>query len=617
MRDAPYVSPVRVDVVRRADGCLILTNPHPLRPAAADVVAPLAHHAATRPDHVWLAGPDGAGGWIQVTYAAGWERVRALAAGLDRHLPPAAVVAIASGNSLAHALLAYALALCGRVAAPVTPAYAVRARDSRRFDEAMQVLGAHAVFLEGPQLARAAGWAADRGLERIVLDCPVRGPALDLNVIEAEGRAAAPRWTPPRLDPAQPAKLMLTSGSTGTPKAVIVTHANLAANAAQIRSTFDPAREEALWPEGIVMVNHLPWSHSLGGNAVLHMLTVAGGTLHIDPGTPTPDGLAATCASIRSVRPNYHLTVPLGWSLLAGALEQDDALAEALFANLRILQYGGASLTRDVYERLQAVARRVTGGEVTVAAGYGATETAPTVCNVHWPNRRMGLVGLPVPGLELKLVPTGDGRLEARVRGPGITPGYHGDPVRTASAYDGEGFYCLGDALRFADPGRPEAGLAFDGRLGETFKLASGSWVPVGPVRLALVGASGGLFSDAVICGEGGDEVCALVFLDAATAGRLAGRNGPQGELAGRNGPLGELARDPAVLSAAAQVLDRAGAGQPATRRVVRIALLDTPPSLEDGEITDKGYLNQARCRVVRAAAVARVMAAREAVLVV
>lgn len=605
MRETPYVSPVRVDVARRADGCLILTNPHPLRPAHTTVVEPLAQHAATIPDRTWLAAPDGAGGWLRLGYAAGWQRVQALAAGLDRVLAPGAVVAIASGNSLAHALLTYALALTGRAAAPVTPAYATRARDSRRFDEAMQVLGAQAVFLEGPALARAAGWAANLGLARIVLDCPAAGDCIAFEALEAAGTAALPGWQAPAIDPAAPAKLMLTSGSTGSPKAVIISHANLAANAAQIRSTFDPAREAQLWPDGIVMVNHLPWSHSLGGNAVLHMLTVAGGTFHIDPGTPTPEGLAATVASIKSVRPNYHLTVPLGWALLAGALERDEALAEALFANLRIMQYGGAALTQDVYDRLQAVARRVTGDEITVAAGYGATETAPTVCNVHWPNGRMGLVGLPVPGLELKLVPDGAGKLEARVRGPGIMPGYRGDPDKTAAAFDEEGFYRLGDALRFADPDRPEAGLAFDGRLSETFKLASGSWVPVGPVRLALVQASNGLFSDAVIFGEGTDTVCALAFLDRA---RAAGLTGLPQDAAG-------LASHPAILAAAASALESAAAGQPATRKVVRLGLLPDAPSLEEGEITDKGYLNQARCRAVRAQAVAAVLAAQVPVI--
>jgi feruloyl-CoA synthase len=612
MREAPYVSPVRVDVERRADGALLLTNPHPLRPAFDDVIAPLAGHAARRSDHLWLAGQEADGSWRRLGYGEGWQQVQALAAGLDAVLPAGVVVAIVSGNSIAHALMTYALALCGRIPAPVTPAYCARARDSRRFDEAVTVLGASAVFVEGQACARAADWGAASGLTVIGKDVAASGTTgtalLSLAALVAQGQARlAAGWQPPPIDPQAPAKLMLTSGSTGAPKAVIVTHANLAANAAQIRSTFDPGAEDRLWPDGIVMANHLPWSHSLGGNAVLHMLTVAGGSLWIDPGAPTPEGLAATVETLRHVRPNYHLTVPLGWSLLAGALEADVALAEALFANLRIMQYGGAALTQDVYTRLQAVAQRVTGEQITVAAGYGATETAPTVCNVHWPNGRMGLVGLPVPGLTVKLVPTGDGKLEARVKGPGITPGYWRDAEKTAAAFDAEGYYCLGDALKFADPEKPEAGLVFDGRLSETFKLAGGSWVPVGPVRLGLVQASDGLFADAVICGEGGEEVCALAFLNLARARTLTGR---------AQALLAELADDPAIVAAAEEIVGRAGAGQPPTRRIVRLALLPDGPSLEDGEITDKGYLNQARCRAVRVQAVEAVCAVRASVIV-
>jgi feruloyl-CoA synthase len=594
MRSAPYVSPVRVAVERRPDGALILTNPHPLRPAFANVVAPLRHWAETAPDRLWLAGREG-GTWRRLTYAEGWRLTRALATGLAGRFAAGEVIAVASGNSIAHALLTYAAPLAGLVVAPITPAYSTKTRDPRRLHEALGTLKARAVFLEGADFARASQWAKAAGV------LPIHaGDGLD--AAGAVGFAdlfgdpeRAP--DPDALDPDAPCKLLLTSGSTGAPKAVIVSHANLAINAAQIRSTFDPAKEAAIWPDGIVMANHLPWSHSLGGNAVLHMLLHAGGSLWIDPGAPTPEGLPATIDTIKLVRPNYHLTVPLGWSLLAGALEADAVLAEALFADLRVMQYGGAALTQDVHARLQAVARRVTGEPITLAAGYGATETAPTVCNVHWPNNVMGLVGLPVPGVALRLVPQGE-KLEARVKGPGVTPGYFGAPDKTAAAFDEEGWYLLGDALRFVDPERPEAGLAFDGRLSEEFKLDNGSFVPAGLIRPALVQASDGLFTDAIICGEGRAFVSALAFVDLAKARALAG-TGP-----GDDDPDALIAH-PAVRAAARKALDRANAGQPTTRSVRRLVLLSRPPSLEDGEITDKGYLNQSRCRACRAEAVA------------
>lgn len=598
MRHAPYVHPVRVLVQRRPDGTLILSNPHPLRPAYDSVVAPLLHWASVAPDRIWLAVPDAGEGPVIVTYAQGVARVAALAAGLARRFARGSVIAIGSGNSIAHALVTYAAAWAGLIAAPVTPAYAEKARDPRRLHEALAVTGAAALFLEGAGLERAAGWAAAAG---VPVTSMADAPFGTQGEIVFEGLSDDPQAAPDPggIDPDRPCKLLLTSGSTGAPKAVVVTHRNLACNAAQIRSTFDPDGEAEAWPDGIVMANHLPWSHSLGGNAVLHMLTHAGGTLWIDPGAPNAAGLARTVATLKSVAVDYHITVPLGWALLADALEADEDLARTFFSRLRIMQYGGAALTADVFERLQAVARRQTGDEITLAAGYGATETAPTVCNVHWPNRVMGLVGLPVPGLELKLAPEA-GKLEARVRGPGVTPGYWRDPERSAAAFDEEGFYRLGDALRFADPDRPEAGLAFDGRLSERFKLANGSFVPVGMVRARLVEASDGLFSDAVICGEGAQALSALAFVAPARAAALAGAD---------TGDLAALARHPTVRAAALAALRAAADGEPPTRRVARLILLDRAPSLEEGEITDKGYLNQARCRASFADAAARLTA--------
>ena len=588
MRPAPYISPVRVDLLERSDGSLILTNPHPLRPAFANVVAPLEYWAQHAPDRLWLAGFEG-GAWRHLSYDEGWTLVQCLASGLYQRFARGTIIAIASGNSISHALLTYAAPLAGMAVAAITPAYSTKARDPRRLYEAIQTVNAQAVFMEGLAYARPALWAEQ---ENISVISPGDGfgtrDEISLDTLFGDP-ALAPMLN--SLDPYDACKYLLTSGSTGAPKAVIVTHANLAINAAQIRSTFDADLEAKIWPDGIIMANHLPWSHSLGGNAVLHMLAHAGGSLWIDPGTPTADGLAATIATIKHVRPNYHLTVPLGWSLLTTALENDAELAEALFSNLRIMQYGGAALTQDVYARLQTIVARVTGDEITLAAGYGATETAPTVCNVHWPNNIMGLVGLPVPGLELKLVPHGE-KLEARVRGPGITTGYLGQTEKSAAAFDEEGFYRLGDALRFVDRDDPSKGLAFDGRLSEEFKLNNGSFVPAGIIRPALVQASQGLFTDAVICGEGRAEVCALVFVNGAYAAVLADSQ-PE--------DLAVLCWNGQVRDAAKAALIRAADGEPTTRRIARIILLTSPPSLEDGEITDKGYLNQSACRSNRA----------------
>ncbi|HMO44067.1 MAG TPA: AMP-binding protein, partial [Phenylobacterium sp.] len=275
----------------------------------------------------------------------------------------------------------------------------------------------------------------------------------------------------------------------------IVAHRALALNSAQIAACFDD-------DEPPVMVNSAPWSHSLGANSILHMAATRGGTLYIDAGQPTAARFAETVRNLREIAPTYHNMVPAGWMLLVDELEKDAELARTFFSRLRLMQYGGASLGQDVSDRLQAVAVRTVGEKISFASGYGATETGPTACNVHWPNDRMGLIGLPVPGTAVKLVPAA-GKLEFRVRGPQITPGYLGRPELSAQSFDEEGFYILGDAARLVDEDQPEEGLAFDGRISENFKLASGTFVPVGEVRTAAVSAVGGAVSDAVVCGEG------------------------------------------------------------------------------------------------------------------
>lgn len=566
IRPAPYVAEPRVTMTRRDDGALILANPWPLRPAHRFVWEALAHWADAAPDATWLAAWTGAG-WAGLTYADGWARVQALAGALVAQIGPRQRIAVLSGNSIAHALLTYAAARAGGSVAVITPAYSLAAATPDRLRGALAAARPDAVWAEGAGFERALGWIGDLGLAAL--------PA-DLDSLIAQG-LPAPDLS---IDPDSPAKILLTSGSTGAPKAVVMTHRNLCANAAQIRSTFDEAAEAADWGR-IVMLNGLPWAHSLGGNAVLHMLTTAGGTLHLDPGAPVAHRLAPTLEALRTVSPNYHITVPAGWGLLVGALEQDAALAGRFFAELRIAQYGGASLPAALIDRLQALSIAATGRRVTLAAGYGATETGPTVCNVHWLNGRAGLVGLPVPGLSLKLVPAGD-KWEARVKGPGVMPGYLDDPERTAAAFDDEGFYRLGDALRLVDPDRPEAGLAFDGRLAEEFKLASGVWVNAGDVATALVSAGGGLITHAAVCGENAEALFAILF---AAPGA-----------------------HPTVAALEALLL-RCNTGQPPSRQVRRAVLADGPPDLSAGEVTDKGTLNQSLARARRSELVARLIA--------
>jgi feruloyl-CoA synthase len=358
-----------------------------------------------------------------------------------------------------------------------------------------------------------------------------------------------------------------------------------------IRSVWDEDRLNEITGGPQVMVNFLPWSHTYGANAILHNMLDWGGTLYLDQGAPTPARLPEMLRNLKEIPTTQHTTVPQAWAALATALEEDAGLAEVFFSRLTSMAYGGAAMGQDIYERLQVVAVRVTGQRISLSAGFGATETAPTASNVHWPNGTMGLIGLPLPGNSFKLVPTA-GKLEVRVKGVNVTPGYFRDPKKTAAAFDEEGFYRLGDAVKFVDPAQPEKGLAFDGRTVEEFKLSSGTWVSTGSVRVAAVTASGGVLSDAIVCGLNRDEIGLLGFLNEAYCRRLAG-----GDLA-----LDELICHPAVEAALREGLAAHNRKNPnAASRITRLLLQSVQPQADLGEITEKGYINQSRTQELRA----------------
>jgi feruloyl-CoA synthase len=391
-----------------------------------------------------------------------------------------------------------------------------------------------------------------------------------------------------RAKPGDIAKLLLTSGSTGHPKAVVCLHQAVAITAAQVAACYED-------PDPPVVVNQAPWSHSLGANAILQMITHRGGTLYIDAGAPVAGRHLETVRNLEEIAPTYHNMVPAGWDLLAGELEHNPVLARRFFSRVRVLQYGGAALAQSTCDRIQAVARATVGEGITFASGYGATETGPTATNVHWPNLTMGLMGLPVPETTVKLTPA-QGRLEFRVKGPQVCAGYYRNEAATLAAFDEEGFYCLGDAARPVDPHRLEAGLLFDGRLSENFKLSSGVFVNAGGLRIAALSAIGGAAADAVVCGENQGAVGLLIFLNRPYCQKLAG------EAAGVSSPMIR-----AAIQEGLQRLNqdaKGGAG-----RVGRALILDDAPDLPSGEVTDKGYINQALARSRRAEDVRRLFA--------
>jgi feruloyl-CoA synthase len=576
-RDARY-APRALEVEER-DGSLILRNPMPYSDAVRTTTAPLARWAAEAPDRVWLAERDGEG-WRTVTYAEARTKVEALTGslanlGLSRGQP----LLILARNGIDHALIAYAAMSLGAPAAPVSPQYGLKGADLTRLAHAVERLKPAAVYADDAEAfsdALAAPFLA--GLPVVASRHARPGDIVFTDLLNSAPRS-------PTARPDDVAKLLLTSGSTGRPKAVVCTHANIALNAAQIEACYAD-------PEPPVLVNSAPWSHSLGANAILHMVLHRGGTLYIDAGQPTPGRFSETLRNLREVATTYHNMVPAGWGMLVGELERDDALAARFFEKVRVLQYGGASMAQSILDRVQAVAVRTIGERITFAAGYGATETGPTACNIHWLNARSGMVGLPTPGTSVKLVPAGDGgKFEIRVKGPQVSPGYLDQPEATAQAFDEDGFYRLGDAARLADPEDPAAGLVFDGRLVENFKLASGTFVAAGALRVAAVSAIGGAVSDAVVCGEGQAGVGLMLFLDTKACERLGDRS--------------------AVRAAIAVGLAGLNASAKGGGKVVRALILDGAPDAASGELTDKGYINQALARERRPTELARLFADR------
>ncbi|THD56048.1 feruloyl-CoA synthase [Phenylobacterium sp.] len=567
----PRYAPRRLEIEHRGGGEMVLINPTPYSTRFLTMTAPLAHWAKAAPQRVWLAERSGKG-WRTVTFAEAHEQVMALAGGLrSLGVQGPGPLLILAHNGIDHALIAYAAMSQGVPVAPVSPQYGLKGANPERLARACEVLQPCAVYTDDAALfAEGLGAPFLAGLPTIASKHARPGDAAFADLARSPAAVAT-------AQAGDTAKYLLTSGSTGHPKAVICSHANVTLNSAQIAACFND-------PDPPVMVNSAPWSHSLGANSILHMSAYRGGTLHIDHGQPTAARFGETVRNLRELSPTYQNMVPAGWMLFVDELEKDEALARRFFERVRVLQYGGAALGQATADRIQAVAARTVGEKISFASGYGATETGPTACNVHWPNDVMGLIGLPVPGTSVRLVPMA-GKLDFRVKGPQITAGYLGLPERSTEAFDDEGFYILGDAARLVDPDDPTRGMVFDGRLSENFKLASGTFVGVGDLRIGAVGAIGGAVTDAVVCGEGREAVGLLLY------------------------PNPRLTPD-AVAAAVRAGLETFNAkARGSGGRVARALVLPDAPDPVSGEITDKGYIAQALARQRRADAIQRLFA--------
>jgi feruloyl-CoA synthase len=579
--------PFSTDVERRGDGTVLLRPRRALGSYPVRLIDTLEHWASVAPERILVAERAASGEWIEVTYAQMLERVRGIAAGLLAHdLSAERPIAILSGNSIEHFTLGLAAMWAGIPYCPISPSYSHVSGDLIKLRQVLELLtpGLLAAFDAAP-FVRALRLTSHETVLVGDADLPGRTVTPLAALVAAPSRALADAHE--RVDADTIARFLLTSGSTGQPKAVITTHRMICSNAMALRQALP-----FVVSEPPVLVDWLPWNHTFGGSHNIGLVLLNGGSLYIDGGKPTASGIAPTLSNLREISPTVYFNVPKGFELLAHHLRADPVLRRTFYRRLRAYFFAGASLAQHTWDALDSLSIEERGEKTPMLSGLGATETGPSITFTTPAMARSSVLGLPAAGNLVKLAPVED-KLELRVRSPGVTPGYWRDPALTSAALDEEGFYRTGDAVRLLDARDPTRGLLFDGRITEDFKLSNGTWVSVGPLRAELIAALSPLAQDVVLAGQDRDFVAALIIPDLSTCTRILELHEPL--------TYAQAAMQPQLLDSIRERLRAHAQKNPAsTRCVQRALLLPSPPSLDEGEITDKGSINQRsvlRCR--------------------
>jgi feruloyl-CoA synthase len=574
-----------IAVERRDDGTIVLKSRIPLQAYETHIPASLAKWAREAPERIWLAQRGGADRqWRKVSYAEAKRTVDALTQGLlNLKLGEGRPVAILSDNSIEHALMTQAAMQARHPAAPVSPAYSLLSQDHVKLKYLFDLIKPAVVMVQdGPTFERALNALNLDGVTVVHVLRPCEGiKSISFADLAATPVTKAVDESIAKITPDTIGKLLFTSGSTGMPKAVINTQEMMCANAAMMMQV-RPRTAGAIPP---TVLDWMPWNHTMGGNAAFNPVLVDGGTLYIDDGRPMPGQLEETIRNLREVSPTYYANVPAGYAALAAAMEKDDALCRSFFKNLTVMAYGGARLPDDLYDRMQTLAVKTTGERIVFYTGWGSSETAPTSTGTYWDTERVGLIGLPFPGVELKMVPCGS-KYELRLRGINVTPGYFGQPELTRKMFDEEGFYCIGDAGLFVDPDDPLAGIIFAGRVVEDFKLTTGTFVHVGSLRTDAIAAATPVVHDALVAGQDRPFIALLAWPNLHACRQIVGNAEATYE---------DVIRHLEVIACLKRGLEthNCSCGGSSSLRVARAMLMVEPPSIDGNELTDKGYINQ------------------------